>query len=51
MEIINIFKKVNNVDFEVRILPRRDGDLKDTFLKIPSRYTERNYTYEDMLKI
>lgn len=51
MEIINTFKEVNNVDFEIRVLPRRSGDLTETFLKTPSNYTERNYTYEDMLKI
>lgn len=51
LDIINIFKKTNNVDFEVRILPRRSGDLEATYLKHPSKYTECNYTYEQMLKI
>lgn len=50
-QIIEIFKKVNNVDFDVRILPKRSGDLSETYLKTPSTYTERNYTYEQMLKL
>lgn len=50
-EIIEIYKQVNNVEFDVKILPKRDGDLAETYLKIPSSYMECNYTYEQMLKI
>lgn len=50
-EIIDIFKKTNNVNFDVNILPKRDGDLSETYLKIPSKYMECNYTYEQMLKL
>ena len=50
-EIIDIFKKVNGVDFKVNYSPRRNGDLIENYLKNPSTYMERNYTYEEMLKI
>jgi UDP-glucose 4-epimerase len=50
-EIIDIFKKVNNVDFKVNLCPRREGDLAENYLKNPSTYMERNYTYEEMLKL
>lgn len=50
-EIIDIFKKTNNVDFKVNYLPRRPGDLVENYLKEPSTYMERNYTYEEMLKL
>jgi len=50
-EIIDIFKKVNGVDFKVSHSPRRPGDAVENYLKNPSTYMERNYTYEEMLKI
>jgi UDP-glucose 4-epimerase len=50
-EIIDIFKKVNNVNFKVNHCPRREGDLVENYLKNPSTYMERNYTYEEMLKL
>lgn len=50
-EIVDIFKKVNNVDFKVNRCPRREGDLAENYLKNPSTYMERNYTYEEMLKL
>ena len=49
-EIVDIFKEVNNMDFEVRELPRREGDLPECYLKEPSKYMERNYSYADMLR-
>jgi UDP-glucose 4-epimerase len=50
-EIVDIFKKVNGLDFKVNHSPRRGGDLVENYLKNPSMYMERNYTYEEMLKI
>lgn len=50
-EIIDIFKKVNGVKFKVNERPRREGDLEECHLEKPSRYMERNYTYEEMLKL
>jgi UDP-glucose 4-epimerase len=50
MQIIQTFKKVNNVDFKINLKPRRSGDLEKSFLNNPSKLMERNYTYEQMLK-
>lgn len=50
-EIVNIFKEVNNVDFEVIYKDARPGDLEACYLKNPSEYMVRHYTYEQMLKL
>jgi UDP-glucose 4-epimerase len=50
-EMINIFKQVNNCDFEVINGPRRAGDLERTVLPNPSKYMNHLYTIEDLLKI
>lgn len=50
-EIIDIFKQTNDVEFQVIDLPRRQGDLEACYLPNPSAYMERNYSYEQMLKI
>jgi UDP-glucose 4-epimerase len=49
-EIVEIFKKVNNVDFDVIYKDARPGDLETCYLEHPSEYMERNYSYEKMLK-
>ena len=51
LEIINIFKTVNNVEFAVNILPRRDGDPAEIYLTNQSNYVTKSYTYEEMLKL
>ena len=50
-EIIDIFKQTNDVEFQVIDLPRRQGDLEACYLPNPSLYMERNYSYEQMMKI
>ena len=50
-EIIRCFKDTNKVDFEVKELPRRPGDLETCYLEKPSEYMERNYSYAEMLRI
>jgi UDP-glucose 4-epimerase len=50
-EMINIFKQVNNCDFEVINGPRRAGDLEKSVLPNPSKYMNHLYTIEDLLKI
>lgn len=50
-EIVNMFKQVNNVDFEVCNLPRRPGDIAVSVLDNPSTYMKKIYTIENMLKI
>jgi UDP-glucose 4-epimerase len=49
-EIVEIFKEVNGVEFEVEYLPRRDGDLEACYLTTPSEFMKQNYTYEEMLR-
>lgn len=50
-EIIDIYKKVNNVKFKVNVLPRRTGDLEACYLENPSKYMVQKYSYEEMLKL
>jgi UDP-glucose 4-epimerase len=50
-EIVNIFKEVNNVDFDVIYKDARPGDLEAMYLPNPSKFMVRNYTYEQMLKL
>ncbi len=50
-EIIDIYKKVNKVKFDVRVLPRRPGDLEACYLEKPSKYMVQRYSYEEMLKL
>ena len=50
-EIVNIFKEVNNVDFDVIYKDARPGDLESMYLPDPSKFMVRNYTYEQMLKL
>lgn len=50
-EIINIFKRVNNVEFDVVNAAPRKGDLVETVLKNPSEFMKKLYTIEEMLRI
>ena len=50
-EIVDTFKKVNKVDFEVIIEDRREGDPPKNVLDSVSDYMEELYTLEDYLKI
>jgi UDP-glucose 4-epimerase len=50
-QMISLYKKVNNCDFEVRVCPRRDGDLERSVLDNPSSFMQKLYTMEDLLKI
>jgi UDP-glucose 4-epimerase len=50
--MINAFKKVNNCDFGVKIMPRREGDVARTVLDNVSTYMPlSNITIEEMLKV
>ena len=44
-------EKVNNVDFEIKYGPRREGDLVETVLKDKSTYMTNLYSFEELLKI
>lgn len=48
-EIIEIYKKVNNVNFKVNEMPRRSGDLEISVLDNPSKYMKSLYTIEQLL--
>ena len=48
-QMINLYKKVNNCDFEVRVCPRRAGDLERSVLDNPSTFMQKLYTMEDLL--
>ncbi len=50
-QMIDLYKKVNSCDFEVKILPRREGDLERSVLDNPSPFMQKLYTMEDLLKV
>ena len=50
-EIVKLFAEVNKLNLNVEYDTRREGDLAESYLKNPSRYMKRNYTYEEMLKV
>lgn len=50
-EMVDLFKKVNNVEFNVKYDARRKGDLESSVLKNPSHYMKNIYSVEDYLRI
>jgi UDP-glucose 4-epimerase len=50
-EMIEIFKTVNDCNFETLICPRRAGDLEASVLPNPSKYMKSLYTIDELLKI
>ena len=48
-QMINLYKKVNNCDFDVQVCPRRPGDLESSVLDNPSPFMQQLYTMEDLL--
>lgn len=50
-EMIDIFKKVNNCNFDVKYGPRRSGDIEISVLDNPSLYLEKLYSIEQLLTI
>ena len=49
-EMVDLYKKVNNCDFQVNLLPKRPGDLEYSVLDNPSKYMVNLYTNEDLLR-
>jgi UDP-glucose 4-epimerase len=49
--MIELYKKVNDCDFEVRVCPRRAGDLERSVLDNPSKFMKKLYNIEDLLKV
>lgn len=50
-EMVNLFCKVNDVDFSISSGPRREGDLPSSVLEDVSPYMKSIYSIEDLLKI
>lgn len=50
-QMISLYKKINQCDFEVNICPRREGDLERSVLDNPSPFMQKLYTMEDLLKV
>lgn len=50
-EIVSLFKKVNECDFDVVYGPRRKGDLPSSVLENVSPYMKNLYTIEQLLKM
>jgi UDP-glucose 4-epimerase len=48
-QMIDLYKRVNNCDFEVVVCPRRAGDLESSVLDTPSPFMQQLYTMEDLL--
>jgi UDP-glucose 4-epimerase len=51
LEIANKFMEVNDVKFDIKFSDRRDGDLEKTVLDKPSKYYEKTYSIDNLLKI
>jgi len=50
-EIVNLFCKVNNVDFDIKYGPRRQGDSANSVLEDVSPYMKSLYTIEELLSV
>lgn len=50
-EIVDLFRKVNNIEFDVTYGPRREGDLPSSVLEDVSPYMKNLYSFEELLKV
>jgi UDP-glucose 4-epimerase len=50
-QMVELYKKVNHCDFEVKVCPRRQGDLERSVLDNPSKFMQKLYTMEELLKV
>jgi len=50
-EMIEIYKKTNNCNFDVMVGPRREGDLESSVLTNPSLFMAQLYSIEELLKV
>ena len=50
-QIVNLFQKVNQVNFNVTVGPRRAGDIETSVLSNVSKYMKEVYSLEDLLKL
>ena len=50
-DMVELYKKTNNVDFQVKVGPRKKGDPAVSVLSNPGRYMKQMYRFEDLLKV
>ena len=50
-EMVSLFQKVNDCDFDVEYGPRRKGDIPSSVLEDVSPYMKHMYKLEDLLKV
>jgi UDP-glucose 4-epimerase len=50
-QMVELYKRVNNCEFEVQVCPRRAGDLERSVLDNPSQFMQKLYTIEKLLKV
>jgi len=51
LEMVNLFKETNNVNFETKYGSRRPGDMESSVLDNPSKYLRKIYQLQDLLKV
>jgi UDP-glucose 4-epimerase len=49
--MVEMYKEVNNVKFDVKYGPRRKGDAAVSVLDNPSRYMKHLFELKDLLKV
>jgi UDP-glucose 4-epimerase len=50
-QMIELYQRVNNCEFDVQVCPRRAGDLERSVLDNPSPFMQQLYTIQDLLKV
>jgi UDP-glucose 4-epimerase len=50
-DMVNIFQRVNDCDFDINKGPRRDGDIEYYVLEDVSPYMKNLYSIEDLLRV
>jgi len=50
-EMVEMFKEVNNCNFEVSVGPRREGDLEKSVLSNPSKFMKKLYNINQLLRV
>lgn len=50
-EMVDIYKRVNDCDFKINICPRRPGDIERSVLDNPSKFMQKLYNMEELLKV
>jgi UDP-glucose 4-epimerase len=51
LQIVNKFKQINEVEFDITVMPKRQGDLAKSVLDNPSKYMANMFELSDLLRI